>query len=454
MSCWKAGGRSPLLRVWPEQGGYRSLGGCAVIAGQRNCRLDEANSTSIARTVLTGSRFLSAREPGRVIRPVMEMSQGLSARILFLAQFAAPPLVLLLATSVGFVAETRAQNSIAAKKLIEFGWDEPDTAFLRKHIAQMETTPFDGTVFHVKYAGRDGRTGVFSWEPWSRRAFTEDDVRSAMDDLKATTFRRFRDNFLRFNTTPADIDWFDDFSAVVGNARLAGKIARAGKAKGILFDTEAYAQPLFNYQRQKFAPTKSWQEYAEQASRRGSELMKAFQHDFPGVKIFLTFGYGLPWERCMARGKALMDCDYGLLAPFLDGMLGAVRGSSRIIDGYEFAYYFKEPREFPEAYFTAKNVLQLIVSDPKKYLQVFSFSFGIWMDADWRERGWHVDDHARNFHSPEQFEAVVRKALEVADEYVWIYTETPRWWSEPEGNSTNLPDSYKASLSRARQTTP
>ena len=27
------------------------------------------------------------------------------------------------------------------KKLIEFGWDEPDTAFLREHIAAMQKTP-------------------------------------------------------------------------------------------------------------------------------------------------------------------------------------------------------------------------------------------------------------------------------------------------------------------------
>src|SRR4051794_22258594 len=42
------------------------------------------------------------------------------------------------------------------KKLIEFGWDEPDTAFLREHIATMEQTPFDGTVFHVLYTNKDG----------------------------------------------------------------------------------------------------------------------------------------------------------------------------------------------------------------------------------------------------------------------------------------------------------
>ena len=34
----------------------------------------------------------------------------------------------------------------AAGKLIEFGWDEPDTAFMREHAAEMERSPFDGCV--------------------------------------------------------------------------------------------------------------------------------------------------------------------------------------------------------------------------------------------------------------------------------------------------------------------
>ena len=39
----------------------------------------------------------------------------------------------------------------AEKKLIEFGWDEPGTKFMREHIAEMQQTPFDGCVFHVEY---------------------------------------------------------------------------------------------------------------------------------------------------------------------------------------------------------------------------------------------------------------------------------------------------------------
>ena len=46
-----------------------------------------------------------------------------------------------------------------ARKLIEFGWDEPDTSFLRGHLAELERTPFDGCVFHADAQARPGRAG-------------------------------------------------------------------------------------------------------------------------------------------------------------------------------------------------------------------------------------------------------------------------------------------------------
>ena len=39
---------------------------------------------------------------------------------------------------------------VREKKLIEFGWDEPDTAFLRAHLGEMEKTPFDGCVYLLR----------------------------------------------------------------------------------------------------------------------------------------------------------------------------------------------------------------------------------------------------------------------------------------------------------------
>jgi hypothetical protein len=90
-----------------------------------------------------------------------------------------------------------------------------------------------------------------------------------------------------------------------------------------------------------------------------------------------------------------------------------------------------------------------IVADPAKYRRHASLGFGVWLDHDWRRAGWNVDDPAKNYFTPESFETSVRAALTTADEYVWIYTETPRWWSA-EGKPVKLPPAYDAALRRAK----
>src|SRR5512147_1381447 len=83
-----------------------------------------------------------------------------------------------------------------AKKLIEFGWDEPDTAFLRSNIVQVQKTPFDGCVFHVDYRRPGGEKGSFTWKAWGSEVFTDTDVADAFRDLKSTKWGAFRWNFL------------------------------------------------------------------------------------------------------------------------------------------------------------------------------------------------------------------------------------------------------------------
>jgi hypothetical protein len=343
----------------------------------------------------------------------------------------------------------RAERKTAVKHLIEFGWDEPDTAFMRQHVAEMERTPFDGCVFHVTCSKSDGTQASFTWDGWGRRAFTALELQPAVDDLRATRFRRFTHNFLRFNTTPGDVDWFDDFSAILNNARLAARVAHEGKCRGLLFDIEQYNTPLFDYRRQRDSSAQSWNAYAAQVRRRGEEVMTAFQQGFPGLTVFLTFGYSLPWSESDAGKKPLAECHYGLLAPFLDGMVAAARGRSRLVDGCELSYGFKDTAHFESMYRTMKEGLLPIVAEPEKYHRVFSAGFGIWLDEDWRRKGWNVEDVTKNYYTPVEFEASVRRALEIADDYVWIYTETPRWWS-PSGNPEKLPAAYEEALRRAR----
>jgi hypothetical protein len=77
-----------------------------------------------------------------------------------------------------------------------------------------------------------------AWEAWGQRPFTAAELQPALDDLTATHFSRFTHNFLRFNTTPAKLDWFDDYSSVTNNARLAAWFALQARCPGLLFDIE------------------------------------------------------------------------------------------------------------------------------------------------------------------------------------------------------------------------
>lgn len=354
--------------------------------------------------------------------------------------------IALLISIFGLAGAARLQAS--PKRLIEFGWDEPDTAFMRQHVTQMEKTPFDGCVFHAYVKDAQGKKGNFLWESWSKKRFSEAELADSLDDLKRTPFKTFTHNFLRFNTAPADVDWFDDYGAILNNCRVAARFAREGGCAGILFDTEQYNNPLFNYAKQRDAKTKSWDQYAAQARRRGREVMGAFQEGYPDATIFLTFGYSLPWAQAGGHADKLPQASYGLLAPFLDGMVEGARGKTRIVDGHELSYAYKDPARFPKAYQTMSQGVLPIVADPARYRKVFSFGFGVWMDEDWRKKGWDTNDPQKNFYSPQAFETSVRAALENADEYVWIYTEKPKWWSE-QGGPVDLPKAYEQALRRA-----
>jgi len=336
------------------------------------------------------------------------------------------------------------------KHLIEMGWDEPDPAFMRQHVAELEATPFDGVVYNITYAKQGGGTGRFTWEVWGRHAFTEADLAPALADLEATPFRRFQYNFLRFNVTPADLDWFDDFGAVVSNARLAASVARRGGSKGIAFDSEHYMGDLFDYPKQRDAATRSWEAYAAQARRRGREVMEAFQAGYPDLTVFLLCGYSLPYAQTADDHKPLRDCTYGLYAPFLDGMVDAARGGTRLVDGYELSYGERDTARFAAHYRRMKHDALAVVADPAKYRRVFSFGFGIRIDQrNPKWLGWYPDSLKGNYFAPEAFGRVVRKALETADDYVWIYGEAPRWWT-PEGRPKDLPEVYDRALRAAR----
>jgi len=74
------------------------------------------------------------------------------------------------------------KDRLKGKKLIEWGWDEPDTKFMRDNIEKMEQLPFGGLVFHAT----SGKGDNLAWEVWGSKKLTPDDFKQAAADLQAT----------------------------------------------------------------------------------------------------------------------------------------------------------------------------------------------------------------------------------------------------------------------------
>jgi hypothetical protein len=235
----------------------------------------------------------------------------------------------------------------------------------------------------------------------------------------------------------------------VSNARWAARLARAGRCRGILLDTEQYEGTLFDSARQRDAKQRPWADYAAQARRRGREVMTALQEGFPDLTVFLTFGHSLLWRQSNHGKKPLAECRYGLLVPFLDGMVDAARGQTRLVDGHEQSYGYRNAGAFIRAYQAITHDAAALAADRAAYHRRVSAGFGLWLDYDWRKRGWKTGDLEQNYFSPGRFETSLRAAVEQSDEFVWIYTETPRWWSD-QGGAIDLPPAYIATVQRVR----
>jgi hypothetical protein len=140
------------------------------------------------------------------------------------------------------------------KKLIATGWDSPDPATFRAHLAEFEQFPFDGTVIRPTRVTADGKTlsanMAFNREHWSEVEFQQ-----AMVDLQAATPVTATNNFLLLNANPGDVDWFDDagWVEIAEHWRLLARLAKQGGLKGIVFDIEPYTSPFqqFNYSTQR-----------------------------------------------------------------------------------------------------------------------------------------------------------------------------------------------------------
>src|SRR6185436_105389 len=109
----------------------------------------------------------------------------------------------------------------------------------------------------------------------------------------------------------------------------------------------------------------------------------------------------LPYRDTHNDPAKLAEYEYGLLKPFLDGMVDTARPGAKIVDGYELSYGYREAKQFADAQKMVHETILKFVPDPQRYKAATSLGFGLWLDYDWRKKGWDVSDASKNYFTPE-----------------------------------------------------
>jgi hypothetical protein len=247
---------------------------------------------------------------------------------------------------------------------------------------------------------------------------------------------------VRFNANPGNVDWFDEegWQQIVEHWRIAAWLAKQSGCKGILFDPEPYTRPhaQFNYAAQPRRDRHSFDQYCEEARRRGRQVMQAVGGEYPEITLFCYF---MDSVSATATGEAdprrvLATQGYGLYPAFIDGWLDAAGPTMTLVDGCESAYLYNSQQEYLEAVALMHGACQELVSPENraKYRAQVQAGFGIYLDAYWNPKDsewgrWYVD--GLGGRRVDRLRANVQTALRLADEYVWVYGEKFRWWPTP-----------------------
>jgi len=338
-----------------------------------------------------------------------------------------------------------AQQPPVRKKLIEYGWDVPNPAFVREHIRDMEKLPFDGLILRMECGG-----GVFAKAPWA-----EDTVQRDYANLEQIEWRAFTDSFLIVYAA-CDVDWYSDadWAEVCHKASITAHAAKLGRCKGVCFDFEPYGTNPWEYAKQPHAGERPFAEYQAQVRKRGAQFMDALQKEMPEM-VFHTFfllsyfGDLAVMDDLAARDARLAQQGYALLPAFVNGLLDAAGPGVTITDGNEGSYYYTDPASFFRAYHAMRQTALGMVApeNTRKYQTQAQAANALYVDYLFRL--WPNPTPA-DFLSPEErakwFEHNVYYALTASDQYVWLYSEKMSWWT-----NTDLPPGLEPATRSGRE---
>ena len=343
------------------------------------------------------------------------------------------------------------------KKVIYYGWGTRDTMYVRDHWQEMEKTPLDGAVIAVaidrsKPTTGDGATAnLLGWNLFSRKAFGPEVFQAAQADLKVPKWTKFDSNFLIacISSEPQsrDFNWFDDkrWKIVLNNWTCYAKLAKESGCKGIIFDTEYYGGGnTFDYRDMKPRSDVPFDEMQRKVRQRGRELMRASAKVFPDMEIPMLLMTSYVWYRQTQIPGPFESSHYALMPAFIDGMLEGADKRTRFIDFSEAAYGVTQRQDFMDWYHRAYNKAMEYTTVPELYRSRVSAGLPIWLDCQNGNKTWDKTDFSKNYYSPESLKATLGTALDITDEYVWIYSHYAIFFP-----SDSIPEAYMNAMREA-----
>lgn len=324
------------------------------------------------------------------------------------------------------------------KRVLEWGWKTPRLQVINAYLDIAQTLPFDGLIIDIDTPQHD--RGL-SWTLFGSEQVDQEFLDELAAEFAETNWGKLTDNFLRVNIAPADVDWFDDFDSVLYNMEAIARLALQLGFKGIVLDTEQYGtMRMFDYREQSQNGQYTYDAYAQQVQKRAQEVMEAFNRGYAGLTILYTYGMTLGSQPRAPRNLA--EHHYGLLMPFIEGMISAADEQTKLVDAFEDAYIYKDEMQFLLAYKLIKGLTRdYYAKNSAEYGQHVEAGFGLWLDHNACGEPGLTPVNCPTGFTPATFENAVTQAIRYSDRYVWIYSQGVDWYT-PEG----IPSDCKAAL--------
>lgn len=354
------------------------------------------------------------------------------------------------------------------KKLVEFSHASPTTKQYLKNIALFDGGPFDG--ISVKLSKDVAAGNIFMVENW--RTVTEEQKLSEYAVIESIAEKSKLEHNLLVLYGASQMDWFsdEDWLDVETQIRFGASLAKMGNFKGILWDPEPYkpGKNPWQYSEQPGTSEHSFYEYFIQVRKRGTQFMTAIQDEFPGLVLLSLrelsdYQDASPFSQAIVPVKDVHQAEsslegawWGLHLAFILGMLEVIDEEVTYIDANEEAYYYTSALEYFEVRNIINNEMRALIPPGLRNKFKANYHIGHAVSTDYVAGNWvglnsfpYRLSAQGDVLTPEQkahwFEHNVYYALKTSDEYVWLYTEKPNWWT-----GEKIPEGFYQALESAR----